>query len=353
MALSDRIDAFCQLGIVINQVLVYDEDQINLSPSAEKLRQLIHTIQNQNPWFTPDNVKSALSAIAHTLSKESLSTWAGRYPLLTRKPDSRRIGVTLAGNIPLVGFHDFLSVLISGNRFVGNLSSKDDQLLPAIAHVLTDLQPGFNGYIDLIEGPFTTIDAIIATGSDNSARYFDYYFSKYPNIIRRNRNGIAILDGTESSSELQVLGEDIFQYFGLGCRSISKLFIPANYDFGPILKSLSAFKHVGDHKKYRNNYVYNRAKYLVQQIPIIDSGFVILKEDPEFASPPGVIFFEHYGEQKELIKRVNTAREKIQCIVSNNIQFDSVGFGKTQYPELSDYADGIDTMEFLLSLNNG
>lgn len=353
MALSDRIEAFSQLGSVINQIVEGNDNNADLHGPAKELHHLIDTIQNKNPWFTPDNVKSALSAIAHILSKESLSTWADRYPLLTRKPDSRRIGVILAGNIPLVGFHDFLSVLISGNQFVGNLSSKDDQLLPAMAHVLIDLHPLLSESIEFSEGHFSDIDAILATGSDNSARYFDYYFSKYPNIIRRNRNGIAILDGTESSSELQALGKDIFQYFGLGCRSISKLFIPANYDFGLILKSLSAFNHVEDHKKYYNNYLYNRAKYLVQQIPIIDSGFVVLKEDPEFASPPGVLFFEHYDKQKELIKRVNAVREKIQCIVSNNTQFDSVGFGKTQYPELSDYADGIDTMEFLLSLNNG
>lgn len=352
MDLSDRIEAFSQLGTVINQVLEGDVNQTDLPLYAVELSQLIFTFQDQNPWFTPDNIKAALSAIAHSLSKENLITWTGRYPSLNGESIPKRIGVTMAGNIPLVGFHDFLSVLMSGHHFIGKPSSKDDRLLPAIAQVLTELQQGFSGSIDFIEGPFTTIDAIIATGSDNSARYFAFYFAKYPNIIRRNRNGIAILDGSESCSDLYELGEDIFRYFGLGCRSISKIYVPTAYDFNHLIDALQAYNHLEDHQKYRNNYIYNRAKYIIRQIPFIDSGFLLFREEPEIASPPGVIHFEYYNKPEELKKRLDLILEKVQCIVSLNKQFNPVGFGKTQHPDLWEYADKIDTMEFLLSLNN-
>jgi len=326
--------------------------QPDLPVSAVGLSQLIHTVQGQNPWFTPENVTSALSSIAQSLTRENLVTWTSMYPALEGETIPRRIGVTMAGNIPLVGFHDFLSVLMSGHHFIGKLSSKDDRLLPAVAHLLTEIEPEFNGLIDFSAGDFTSIDAIIATGSDNSARYFNYYFARYPNIIRRNRNGIAILDGLENRSELNALGEDIFCYFGLGCRSISKLFVPENYDFTPLINALQAYSHLADHKKYKNNYTYNRGRYTLQQMAFIDAGFLLFRKEDEMASPPGVVYFEYYNQQEELKKRLNLLQDKIQCTVSHNKHFNSIGFGKSQYPDLWEYADGIDTMKFLLSLNN-
>ncbi len=352
MELSDRIAAFSRLGKKISQVLDNEANQSDLPVSAVKLIQLIHTVQDQNPWFTPDNVTTALSAIAQSLTPENLANWTSMYPELNNETSPKRIGVTMAGNIPLVGFHDFLSVLMAGHFFTGKLSSKDDRLLPAVTSLFTEIEPGFSGLIDFTIGHFETIDAIIATGSDNSARYFDYYFARYPNIIRRNRNGIAILDGLESRSELNALGEDIFCYFGLGCRSISKLFVPGDYDFNPLIRALKAYNHVADHRKFQNNITYNRARYTLQQMAFIDAGFLLFREEDEMASPPGVVNFEYYSKPETLKRRLNLLREKIQCIVSHNNHFNSIGFGKSQYPDLWEYADGIDTMKFLLSLNN-
>jgi hypothetical protein len=352
MTLSKRIAAFIRLGKIISKMLGNGGKHPDLPVSAVGLSQLIHTVQDQNPWFTPENVTTALSAIARSLTPESLATWISMYPALKKETAPRRIGVMMAGNIPLVGFHDFLSVLMTGHQFIGKLSSKDDRLLPAVAHLLTEIEPEFSGQIDFSAGDLTSIDAIIATGSDNSARYFDYYFARYPNIIRRNRNGIAILDGLESRSELNALGEDIFCYFGLGCRSISKLFVPENFDFTPLTNALQAYSHLADHKKYKNNYTYNRARYTLQQMAFIDAGFLLLREEDEMASPPGIVYFEYYNQQEELKKRLDLLKDKIQCTVSHNKYFNSIGFGKSQYPDLWEYADGIDTMKFLLSLNN-
>jgi hypothetical protein len=352
MTLSERIEAFIRLGKTISKLLVNRVKQPRLPVSAVELIQLIDTVQEQNPWFTPENVSTALTAIAQSLTREKLETWTAMYPALKNETTPRCIGVTMAGNIPLVGFHDFLSVLVSGNRFIGKLSSKDDRLMPAIARMLAEIEPRFTGKIDFTEGNFTAIDAIIATGSDNSARYFDYYFARYPNIIRRNRNGIAILDGSESSADLSALGEDIFCYFGLGCRSISKLFVPENYDFTSLIQAIQVYSHLADHKKYQNNITYNRARYTLQQMPFIDAGFLLFREEQEIASPPGVIYFEYYTKPEGLTMRLSLLREKIQCIVSRNQHFNPFAFGRSQYPDLWEYADGIDTMKFLLSLNN-
>ncbi len=352
MTLSDRIEAFIKLGKVISQVLENEGKQPGIPGSAAGLGQLIHTVQEQNPWFTPENVSTALSAIAQSLTPENLTTWTSLYPALERETIPKRIGVTMAGNIPLVGFHDFLSVLIAGHHFIGKLSSKDDRLLASVASLLTEIEPEFSELVDFTPAHFEVIDAIIATGSDNSARYFDYYFARYPNIIRRNRNSIAILDGKESRSELTALGEDIFCYFGLGCRSISKLYIPENYDFTPLINALQSYNYLADHKKYINNYTYNRARYRLQQMTFIDTGFLLFREEDEIASPPGVIFFEYYNKPEGLKKRLNLLQDRVQCTVSHNKHFPSVGFGKSQYPDLREYADGIDTVKFLLGLNN-
>lgn len=352
MNLSIRIEAFSKLGKVITGVVTDGIDLTHFPSSANVLKHLIDTVQDHNPWFTPDNARTALSAIAGSLTPEKLGTWTAMYPALKKEANPRRIGVTMAGNIPLVGFHDFLSVLMSGHHFNGKLSSKDNLLLPALTQLLIEIEPDFNNCIDFTDGAFTSIDAIIATGSDNSARYFDYYFARYPNIIRRNRNGIAILDGFESLSELTALGEDIFCYFGLGCRNVAKLYVPERYDFTPLLKAIQSYSHLAAHKKYRNNITYNRARYSLQQIPFLDAESLLFREEEEIASPPGVIHFELYGNPDELKKRLSLIRHKVQCIISHIDHFPSIGFGTSQYPDPWEYADGIDSMKFLLSLNN-
>jgi hypothetical protein len=216
---------------------------------------------------------------------------------------------------------------------------------------LFEINADFEDIVTFETGHFSSIDAIIATGSDNAARYFEFYFSKYPNIIRKNRNGVAVLDGRASKDELVGLGRDIFSYFGLGCRSVSKLYVPREYNFNPLIESLTQFEYLKNHQKYYNNYWYNRARFMAQQIPVIDTGFLLLKEDKEIASPPGVLFFEYYDTPENLERTLCANKEKIQCIIGQNIALNTIDFGDSQDPGLWDYADNVDTIEFLISLN--
>ncbi len=333
MNLQQRIDAFSKLGNTVFE-------------NKEKLKQGVH-----NPWFTPENIDYALTEIALALKKENLEKWVSMYPDLQNKRDVKRVGVITAGNIPLVGFHDFLSVLISGNVFVGKLSSKDDKLMPALIKMLTDIEPGFKNFISITENKLENFDAVIATGSNNSARYFDYYFGKYPHIIRKNRNSVAVLTGNETDEELQLLADDIFLYFGLGCRSVSKLFLPDGYKLDYIFENSLKHKHVINHNKYANNYDYNRAIYMMNQIEFKDNGIMLMKEDIGYASPVSVVYYENYSKFDTVKKRLVSDNEMIQCIVSKEgLIPDSIKFGETQKPQLRDYADNIDTIEFLLSL---
>lgn len=349
MNLSDRISAFSQLGAVINRIVDDNVNQEGLPPYGRELGRLIETVQENNPWFTVENVKSALSAIANSLTGKKLTTWTDRYPQLQKRAGLKRVGVITAGNIPLVGFHDFLCVLISGHRFIGKLSSKDDRLLPETANILCELQPGFRNRIEFAEGSIKEPDAIIATGSDNTSRYFSYYFGKYPGIIRKNRNSVAILDGTESRENLVGLGHDIFSYFGLGCRNVSKIYIPENYNFNPLFDAVNCYRNIIDHPKYHNNYIYNRSIFLVNRKPFHDGGFILLTENTGFTSPIGVIYYQYYSDPRSLKDEFLANKEKIQCVPGNST-LATIPFGSSQEPELWDYADGIDTIAFLLSL---
>jgi len=258
----------------------------------------------------------------------------------------------MAGNIPMVGFNDLLCVLISGNKFVGKLSSDDKFLLPFIAKILIAANSKFSDYIEFTEGQLKNIDAVIATGSNNSSRYFDYYFGKYPNIIRKNRNSIAVLTGNESMNDLRLLGKDVFQYFGLGCRNVSKLFVPKGYKFHTFYESIFDYKNFNKNNKYGNNYEYNRTVYLMSNHPsLLDNNFLLLKEAPAYTSPIGVLFYEFYSDIHALNERLEKEKEQIQCIVSRSpVIKNKIDFGEAQCPGLADYADGIDTMRFLIGL---
>jgi len=255
----------------------------------------------------------------------------------------------MAGNIPLVGFHDFLSVLISGNSVLVKLASNDKHFLPLIAKYLEYVEPSFNSKITFTEEKLTNFDAAIATGSNNTARYFDYYFGKYPNIIRKNRNSVAVITGNETENELKGLGEDIFRYFGLGCRSVSKLFVPKNYDFDNLFKAIYEYHDIINYAKYQNNYDYNKAVYLMSEFKLLENGFLMLKEDQSYASPIASLFYEYYDDLNQLTEKLDTDTEQIQCVVSNSIE-NAIPFGKTQQPSLTDYADGVDTLAFLAQL---
>jgi hypothetical protein len=249
-----------------------------------------------------------------------------------------------------VGFHDFLSVLISGHKVLAKLSSNDKQLLPYLTGQLLVIEPGFQEFISFTEEKLENFDAVIATGSNNTARYFDYYFGKYPNIIRKNRNSVAVLNGTESAEQLEALANDIFRFFGLGCRNVSKLFIPKDYNFDNFFKAMFTWKHVINDHKYINNYDYNKAVYLMSLLPVLDNEFLLLKEDSGYSSPISVVFYEYYEDTEILRQKLDENSESIQCVVADGGIVAAIPFGKTQSPQLWDYADGVDTLDFLLKL---
>lgn len=356
MTLDNRIKAFIRLGGFLNQFAPNgkkDESNALNASFYNDMEELIQSVHIHNQWFTEANVRNAMGALADSLQENSFLDWIATYinDLQTVKPP-KRVAVIMAGNVPMVGFHDMLCVLISGNTFVGKLSSDDKFLLPFIAKVLKAIEPGFNDLIEFTEDQLKNMDAVIATGSNNSARYFEYYFGKYPNIIRKNRNSVAVLTGAETPEELKQLGNDVFQYFGLGCRNVSKLFVPKGYVFDTFYESIFDFQNVVNNNKYANNYDYNKTVYLMSSNPsLLDNNFLLLKEDASHASPIGVLFYEFYEDINELNKRLEKEQEQLQCIVSSSIAIkNAVPFGVAQCPQLHDYADGVDTMKFLIGI---
>lgn len=304
-----------------------------------------------NSWFTIENINISLEAIlSNFLNKEKLICWLEGYDLARGSKYSKRIGLIMAGNIPLVGFHDLLCVLASGNEAIIKLSSKDNLLLPWIIGVLNDVSPELAKRIKITDR-LTDFEAIIATGSNNTNRYFEYYFGKFPHIFRKNRNSVAVLTGTESENELLALGKDIFTHFGLGCRNISKLMVPSGYNFNFFFESLESFSEAMDTFHYKNNYDYNRTLLLMNNQAHLASDFLMLVENPNIASPLATLHYEYYQNQNDLISKLDSCSGQIQCIVGNNIDgYEFLDFGKTQAPELIDYADGKDTMAFLIDL---
>ena len=345
MDLEERIKSFALLGETLRKSL--NDSFVKNAGTGHDPSLLNSLIDNQhklNVWFTPENVRRALTAVADELTEENLIRWTNSYPGLNEYIKPSRVGVIMAGNIPLVGFHDFLSVLITGHNLIAKTSSKDDELIIYISNLLCSINPGFRNRIEFTGGTLTNFNAVIASGSDNSSRYFDYYFGKYPNIIRKNRNSIAIIEGNETDDELEGLATDIFSYFGLGCRNVSKVYIPKGYDLTTILNHCNNFSGVISHSKYANNYDFNKAVYLVNKEVFYDSGFLLLKEDSKISSPVSVLYYEYYESKDAVKQQTELLKGKIQCVVSKH----NVPFGKAQWPHLWDYADGIDTIEFLL-----
>lgn len=340
MQLKQRINAFAALGKFLKQLASENND-------SETEHTLLR-VQAENGWFTIENIKSALKNWGEALSEENLNQWISNYKIEETEP--KTVAIIMAGNIPLVGFHDFLSVLVTGNKVLVKLSSTDKTLLPFLADKLISIAPEFKNYIEFSDEKLQNFDAVIATGSNNTARYFEYYFGKYPNIIRKNRNSVAVLTGAEAEEDLTALADDIFQYFGLGCRNVSKIYIPENYDFEPFFKAMYSWKEIIHNHKYINNYDYNKAVYLMDSFPLLDNEFMLLKEDTGFSSPISVVFYEKYVSLENLKNELKIHSENIQCTVSKNVMHNEIPFGKAQNPELLDYADGIDTVDFLLKL---
>jgi hypothetical protein len=299
----------------------------------------------QNKWFIPDFINLQASNIGNIyLSKTNLADWASRYKVPQQVTNPKNVGIVMAGNIPMVGFHDFLSVFVSGHKQTIKLSSKDIVLTRHLIEKLmqwNDEVKEVVSFNDLIK----SADAYIATGSNNTSRYFEYYFSRYPHIIRRNRTSVAILTGDETAEELSALADDVYQFFGLGCRNVTKLYVPREYDFVPLLETFKKYNFLFDHSKYKNNYDYQLAILIINKRYYMTNGSIILLEEPSIFSPISQLNYEYYDDKNELTKRLQSDAN-IQCIVGNKY----VHFGKAQRPGLCDYADGIDTMKFLMSL---
>lgn len=312
------------------------------------LKEQIEMAVHYNGWFTKENVLFSLEEWSKALSEANLDRWLKPYNF--NQTETKTVGIVMAGNIPLVGFHDLISVLISGHKVLIKQSSNDQKLLPILADYLMAIEPEYKELIEFTDGRFGNFDAVIATGSNNTARYFEYYFSKRPSIIRRNRNSVAILTGNESTSELQALGDDIFRYFGLGCRNVSKLYLPEGYNFDSFFKVMFPWADLMNNAKYANNYDYNKAVYLMSEFKLLDNGFLILKEDQNFGSPIGTLFYETYSDVNSLKLTLEENKDNLQCIVSKGFFKEEIVFGQTQHPQLWDYADDVDTLKFLQQL---
>lgn len=337
---QQRLEAFVQLGKVLSEVAENTAE----SNWATACRQA----EAKNGWFTQENISIALRGIAYMLDTEKLEKWLSPYSI--PETGDKKVGLIMAGNIPLVGFHDLLCVLISGNNAVVKLSSQDEILPKKLLETLAEISPEMASKVTIADGKLENFTHVIATGSDNSARYFEYYFGKYPNIIRKNRNSVAIINGDESEDELRALGKDIFRYFGLGCRNVSKIYLSDKVEPKDLLDKLEDWNPIGNHNKYFNNYEYHKAIFLVEKMAHLDNGFLLVREEPSLGCPVGVLHYQTYGTLDQMKAEVEIHKDSIQCLVaSENLGFEnSVPFGKAQSPELWDYADGVDTMEFLL-----
>ena len=337
---DQRIAAFTRLGEVL-------ASKLESGAADEALERAYH----ENNWFTVENSTKAIRAIINDfLNKEKLEKWLGRYNLVSNVSAPKSIGLVMAGNIPLVGWHDLLCVLITVNSAQIKLSSKDQTLPKLMINTLLEVEPGFENNIRIVER-LKDFDAIIATGSGNTMRYFEYYFGKYPHILRMNRNAVAVLTGKETDEMLSGLGKDITEYYGLGCRNVSKLFVPEGYDFPVFFRAIEHYNTIMDHFKYANNYNYNKSLLLLNKEKHLDNGFMLLKESEALASPISVLNYQYYKNTDNLITDLEAEKDTIQCIVSMPGIFEnSVDFGQTQRPQLWDYADGVDTLEFLLKL---
>jgi len=313
------------------------------SPWHEEYENVIHLADINNPWFTRKQVENAFQGAIKLLDPVKLASWVEKYPLIESPV---KVGVIMAGNIPMAGFHDFLSVLLSGNQLNAKLSTSDRYLIPFVAKILFSFAPVLKDKF-VIADQLKDVEAVIATGSNNTSRYFEYYFSKIPHIFRKNRNSAAVLTGKENEFDLLLYGRDIFTYFGLGCRNVSKFYVPENYNFDELFNSFLQYDDVMQHSKYMNNFDYNQAVYLMNRQPFLTNNFVIIIENDSLASPVSVLHFEYYKNDVELQQKLNSVKDELQCVVSKS---GSVLPGQTQNPAITDYADNVDTMAFLTSL---
>jgi hypothetical protein len=344
---KERLIAFSELGTLFKENV--DKKENKKFPEWDTvLEKTLIESHSYNSWFTIDNLKLSLKNWSNSLQENIISDWLSKYNIEDKS--SKKIAIIMAGNIPAVGFHDLLCSLLLNFDCIVKLSSEDKLLIPFIVKFLESRNEKLKNKVTFESEKLKDFDGVIATGNNNSHRYFDYYFSKYPNLLRKTRHSIAVLDGKESDNDLSELSNDIFNYFGLGCRSVSKVFIPYGYDLDLLFNAFFRHKEVVNHNKYVNNFDYNKAVYLMSKEKFIENGFIILKEESKLGSPIGCLFYEFYNDKKEITKLINNNSDSIQCVVSN-INFNTnIKFGQTQCPNISDYADNNDTIKFLLKI---
>lgn len=344
MEQKQRISAFVQLGEKLSQFLqkptIFDVEDNDFKPLANACLRS----SQKNGWFTEDEIRRAIQGIVFLLESEKLESWTKSYDFSSTA--AKTIATIFAGNIPAVGFHDWLSVLISGNKVLAKLSSQDEYLIPAFSDILIEIEPRFSDFIEFAKTKMENIDAFIGTGSNNSARYFKYYFGKYPHIIRKNRSSVAIVKNDISKEDLSEMGKDLFYYYGLGCRNVTKIYFEKGFQLNRFFEAIIDFGYVIDNNKYGNNYIYNKTLFLMNSEKILDNNFVILRPGPELNSQVGVINYEFFENEDNLRSELKSQETQIQAIISTK----DIGFGKAQTPYLTDYADGINTLNFLANL---
>lgn len=336
---SRLITAFDGLGAYLTRFLNNKE-----LAEFESMQNAIDLSFHKNGWFTHDEVEFALAYWANELTRENLEQWVKRYGKNPERP--KIVGLVLAGNIPMVGFHDVLCTFLAGHRAVIKCSANDDILIPFLLHWMSGQTEGFEAHFRVEKGLMKTFDAVIATGSNNSARHFEHYFKGVPTIIRRNRTSVAVLTGDESDEELKGLIKDAFQYYGLGCRNVTKIYVPKSFDLDRIFSASMPFAYLSSNKKYFNNVIYHKTLMMMQQKAVLENDLILLVEDSSLFSPVGVLNYEYYDDVADLNSRMESQLDDIQCVVGNK----NIPFGKAQHPSLHDYADGVDTMKFLLNL---
>lgn len=344
MNLEQRKEAFVKCGLFIKRHFEgnWAEKEKTLH---EGLNQLISSAYTYNGWFIKEFVEEALKNIASMLDKKSIDDFTKNIP---EPKQQKTVAVIMAGNIPMVGFHDLMCVLLSGHKVLIKLSSDDNVLMPFFIKLLEYYEPAITENIKFSEGKLADFDAVIATGSNNTSTHFQYYFGKYPNIIRKNRTSVAVITGKESTEDLKKLGRDIFLYFGLGCRNVSKLLVPKGFVFDPVFEAVYDYKFAVDNKKYGNNYDYNRAIYLLNTDKFLDNNFMMIKEDKGLFSPVSVLYYQEFESEKDLKQYLEENKENLQCIVGNDLSY--VPFGYSQQPVITEYADGVNTLDFLVNL---
>ncbi len=346
MNLEKRIEAFAILGETLRKKL-----------TDGSLASLIDAACAANPWFTPAHVAYALKAWGDSLTRTALQELCHTT---ANPPASKTVAIIMAGNLPLVGMHDWLCVLLAGHTALVKLSANDDRLLPHLNRLLCEIEPAFAERTRFVQTPMKQFDAVIATGSNNSHRYFDYYFGKYPHILRHSRSSVAVLSGEESDEELAALCDDIFIHFGLGCRNVGLLLVPEGYRFDKLIAAAQPYAHYRDNHLYRSSLDYHKALLLLNAAPFVDGDFFMLLQEQRLSAPVSMVHYHPYTQTEQAATLIQAHRDEIQCVVCNprlplfeateELATRCVAFGEAQRPRLSDYADGVDTMQFLSTI---